>query len=160
MPCSLFTYHAYGSWMPDRKQGYVKRHQGILPQDLPMHRLYMKAMTEETATFDSEHQRCAIEALIKSQTPQRFKLHSVATDPTHIHALLAWQDERNIVAMRGLVKGSISRRLNAGMQHRTWLSDGGSRKQVRNREHFDYLMTVYLPKHSGWKWSLAKGFHR
>jgi len=160
MPCCLFTYHAYGSWLPNRQQGYVKRRQGILPQDMQKHRLYANAMTEETATFYSEHQRCAIETLIKSQTPQRLELHSVATDPTHLHALLAWRDERNIVAMRGLVKGSISRGLNVGMQHRTWLSDGGSRKQVRNREHFDYLMTVYLPKHSGWKWSLAKGFHR
>ncbi|QDT75400.1 hypothetical protein I41_46100 [Lacipirellula limnantheis] len=39
MPCCLFTYHAYGSWTPDRKQGYVKRHQGILQQDLQKHGL-------------------------------------------------------------------------------------------------------------------------
>ena len=160
MPCCLFTYHAYGSWMPDRKQGYVKRRQGILPPDMQKHRLYTKAMIEEVVTFYSEHQRCAIETLLKSQTPQRFELHYVATDPTHIHALLAWRDDRNVVAMRGLVKGSISRGLNAAVNHRTWLSEGGSRKQARDREHFDYLMAVYLPKHSGWKWSLAKGFHR
>jgi REP element-mobilizing transposase RayT len=160
MPCCLFTYHAYGSWMPDRKQGYVKRHQGVLPQALPMHRLYKKAMAEVKVEFFSEHQRSIIETLLRSQTPQRFDLHFVATDPTHVHALLAWRDERNIVAMRGHVKGSISRGLNAALQHRTWLSEGGSRKQVRNREHFDYLTAVYLPKHSGWKWSLAKGFHR
>jgi len=160
MPCSLFTYHAYGSWMPDRKQGYVKRHQGVLPQDLPMHRLYKKAMTEESVEFFSEHQRCAIESLIKSQTPQRFELHYIATDASHLHALLAWRDERNVVAMRGLVKGSVSRALNDAIHRRTWFSEGGSRKQVRNREHFDFLMEVYLPKHSGWKWSVAKGFHR
>ena len=160
MPCCLFTYHAYGSWLPDRSQGYVRRGQGILPQDMHKHRLYAKAMAEKTVTFYSEHQRRAIECLIKSQTPQRFDLHYLATDPTHIHALLAWRDERNIVAMRGLIKGSISRGLNAAMERRTWLSEGGSRKQVRNREHFDYLMRVYLPKHSGWKWNLAEGFHR
>ena len=160
MPCYLFTYHAYGSWLPDRKQGYVKRHQGILPQDMQKHGLYAKAMTEEIVNFSSEHQRCIIESLIKSQTPQRFELHYVATDPTHVHALLAWRDDRNVVAMPGLVKGSISRELNAAMKRRTWLSEGGSRKQVRNREHFDYLMTTYLPKHSGWKWSVAERFHR
>jgi REP element-mobilizing transposase RayT len=146
--------------MPDREQGYVKRHQGILPQDMQKHRLYAKAMTEEIVILSSEHQRCTIESLIKSQTLQRFELYYVATDPTHVHALLAWRDDRNVVAMRGLVKGSISRELNAAIKRRTWLSEGGSRKQVRNREHFDYLMTVYLPKHSGWKWSVAEGFHR
>lgn len=160
MPCCLFTYHAYGSWLPDRQQGYVKRGQGILPQDMLKHRLYAKAMTEEIVNFSSEHQRCVIESLIKSQTPQRFELHGIATAPTHLHALLAWRDERNVVAMRGLVKGSVSRALNSAFLRRTWLSEGGSRKQVRTREHFDYLLTVYLPKHSGWKWSVAKGFYR
>src|SRR4051794_35604479 len=29
MPCYLFTYHAYGSWMPDHKRGYVHRGQGV-----------------------------------------------------------------------------------------------------------------------------------
>ena len=160
MPCCLFTYHAYGSWLPDRQQGYVRRGEGILPQDMRKHRLYAKAMTEEIVNFSAEHQRCAIDCLVKSQLPQRFELHYIATDSTHIHALLAWRDERNIVALRGLIKGSISRGLNAAIQHRTWLSEGGSRKQVRDREHFDYLMTVYLPKHSGWKWSVANGGHR
>lgn len=160
MPCCLFTYHAYGSWLPNRPQGYVKRGQGILPQDMRKHRLYAKAMTEDIVCFSVEHQRHAIESLVKSQAPQRFELHYVATDPTHVHALLAWRDERNIVAMRGLVKGSISRAFNQAFAVRTWLSEGGSRKQVCNREHFDYLMAVYLPKHSEWKWNAAVGLHR
>ncbi|MEM1305417.1 MAG: hypothetical protein AAGG46_11005, partial [Planctomycetota bacterium] len=29
MPVYLFTYHTYGSWLPDRPQGYVQRDQGI-----------------------------------------------------------------------------------------------------------------------------------
>jgi hypothetical protein len=33
MPCYLFTYHAYLSWMPDRPQGYVRRKKGIFPPD-------------------------------------------------------------------------------------------------------------------------------
>jgi len=160
MPCCLFTYHAYGSWLPNREQGYVKRHQGILPQDMQKHRLYAKAKIEEIVAFASEHQRCAIKSLIESQAPQRFELYFVATDATHLHALLAWRDDRNVVAMRGFVKGSISRAMNAAFNRRTWLSEGGSRRQIRNREHFDYLMAVYLPKHSGWKWNVVEGLHR
>ena len=33
MPCYLFTFHAYGTWMPDREEGFVRREQGILPPD-------------------------------------------------------------------------------------------------------------------------------
>jgi hypothetical protein len=42
MPCYLFTYHAYGSWMPDRVEGYVRRGQGILPRDTQMASLYYR----------------------------------------------------------------------------------------------------------------------
>ena len=33
MPCYLFTFHAFGTWMPDREEGFVRREQGILPPD-------------------------------------------------------------------------------------------------------------------------------
>jgi hypothetical protein len=33
MPCYLFTWHAYATWLPDRKQGYVEKGRGILPPD-------------------------------------------------------------------------------------------------------------------------------
>jgi hypothetical protein len=40
------------------------------------------------------------------------------------------------------------------------LSENGSRKHVKDREHFDYLVNVYLPKHTGWKWSESLGYHK
>ena len=33
-----------------------------------------------------------------------------------------------------------------------WLVAGASRKRVTTREHFDYLMDTYLPKHRGLQW--------
>ncbi len=33
MPCYLFTFHAFGTWMPDREEGFVQRKKGILPPD-------------------------------------------------------------------------------------------------------------------------------
>ena len=43
MPCYLFTYHGYGTWLPDRSRGYVRRKEGILPTDeAPMAECYRK----------------------------------------------------------------------------------------------------------------------
>ncbi len=44
------------------------------------------------------------------------------------------------------------RRLNRDFERRPWFSKGGSRKQVADQEHFDYLVHVYLPRHTGRKW--------
>jgi hypothetical protein len=160
MPCYLFTYHAYGTWLPNRKQGYVKRGSGILPSSDHMHRLYVTAMKEGVVAFDEHGQRQAIETLLKSQAPQRFDLHFVATDTTHIHALTAWRDDRQPIPMRGGLKTSLSKAFNLEFHRRTWFAEGGSRKQVLDRKHYDHLMNIYLPKHSGWKWSRARGLFK
>jgi len=69
--------------------------------------------------------------------------------------------------MRTAVKQSLTRTLNrtlgprAGLpaamegreaERRKWFSGGASRKRVRDRDHFDYLMTDYLPSHRGAFW--------
>jgi hypothetical protein len=160
MPCYLFTYHAYGSWMPDRSRGYVKRGHGVLPPDAHMAKLYSRAMKETEVAFDDQLQRWAIASLIESEPLQKFDLYYIATDVTHLHALLAWRDEREPVRMRSLLKGSITRTLNRTRARRTWLSEGASRKQVKRRGHFQYLFETYLPKHSGWKWTREKGYFK
>lgn len=160
MPVYLLTYHAYGSWLPDRRQGYVKRSRGILAPDAHMHRLYAEAMKDTVVVFADQQQRHAIAEILESQTPQRFETYFIATDATHIHILLGWRDERAAANMKALVKGSLTRRLNRMLGRREWLSEGGSRKQVRSRGHFEHLMRTYLPKHAGWKWSRDRGLHR
>jgi hypothetical protein len=160
MPCYLFTYHAHGSWMPDRKQGYVKRHRGILPADPAMAKNYRTAMKEPIVEFDSDIQIAVLDSLIDSQRKQNFECYYLATDTTHVHALLGWRDEREWLHMRSIIKGSISRRLNQDCGQRIWLAEGGSRKRVRDRAHFDYLLTRYLPKHAGWKWTPQRGKFR
>ena len=46
------------------------------------------------------------------------------------------------------------------IERREWFVEGGSRKRVKDRAHFDYLVTTYLPRHRGWKWSSEKGKRR
>lgn len=160
MPCYLFTYHAYGSWMPDRSRGYIKRGRGILPPDSHMHRLYTMAMQESAVEFDESLQRQVIAALLESESPQRFDLHFVATDATHANVPVAWRDEREPLRMRGLVKGSLTRAINAVFGRRTWFAESASRKQVKDRRLYEYLVTTYLPRHGGWKWSRDRGYFR
>jgi hypothetical protein len=78
-------------------------------------------------------------------------LHFAATERTHIHVLVSWKDDRPWLRVRTAIKTSFSKRLKQ-LQQRTWFSDGSSRKQVRNEEHFYYLINKYLPEHSGRKW--------
>jgi hypothetical protein len=157
MPCYLFTYHAYGTWLPDRKRGYVKRREGILPTDTREGARYRAAMKESAAEFDSRAQQALIDAIIESQARQSFLAHYVATDPTHGHVLVSWRDDREWLHVRSIVKGSISRFMKQECDERTWLSEGASRKRVKDRAHFDYLVMRYLPSHRGWKWCPERG---
>ncbi len=67
MPYYLFTYHAFGSWMPDRKQGYVRRGQGILVPDHVMAERYRAAMTQGAVEFNSAIQLAIIDILLESR---------------------------------------------------------------------------------------------
>ncbi|MEM1355661.1 MAG: hypothetical protein AAGH88_12345 [Planctomycetota bacterium] len=44
MPVYHFTFHAYGTWMPDHAKGYVRRKLGILPPDAKMAEQYRRNM--------------------------------------------------------------------------------------------------------------------
>lgn len=151
MPCYLFTWHAYATWMPDRARGYVKRGRGILPTDRDEARRYRARQKEAAALFDEVVQRLIIDEAMIAAEKRRFRLHAVATEATHVHVLVSWADERDFEELRRGVRESISRRLNSHVRC-TWLAHGGSRKRVTDRGHFDHLMENYLPSHSGWKW--------
>jgi hypothetical protein len=160
MPCYLFTFHSYGSWLPDRKRGFVKRHRGILAPDAAMASKYRLVMKETAVEFSNDIQRVCIDAILESQDTQEFEAFFVATDPTHVHALVGWRDERPWLHMRRIIKTSLTRTLNTRLHPRTWLAEGGSRKRLKDRAHFDYLVQQYLPQHRGWKWSPERGTFR
>jgi hypothetical protein len=43
MPVYLFTYHAYQSWLPDNRRGFVQEHQGVQPTNGRLAAAYRKA---------------------------------------------------------------------------------------------------------------------
>ena len=144
--------------MPDRQQGYVKKGHGVLSPDPQAAQRYRALQKESTASFDGSIQPLMIAEAIVTADKRRFRLHGVATESTHLHVLISWNDDRQFAALRRGLRESISRRLNSHLARR-WLEAGGSRKQVREQEHFNYLMNVYLPKHSGCKWREGVGYY-
>lgn len=155
MPCYLFSWHAYGTWMPDRSQGYVKRGM-VLPRDAHEAAKYRARQKESTAEFDDAIQQVIVDELVVTAQFRRFRLHGAATDPTHVHVLVSWSDERSYKMLRRGVRESLTRRLKRE-QHRNWFTHRGSRKRVVERSHFNYLMDSYLANHRGWKWDERRG---
>jgi REP element-mobilizing transposase RayT len=153
MPCYLFTFHAYGTWMPDREEGFVRRAQGILPPDEALAISYRDRAAEQDAVFDDKIQKLLIEETQIACENQHYRGHCVATDPTHIHALVSWPDERPWLKIRTGLKSSFTRRLNRDVRkRRNWFVDSASRKRVKDDAHFEHLVNEYLPSHRGWKW--------
>lgn len=160
MPCYLFTYHAYGSWLPDHPRGYVQRGRGVLPPDPEMAERYRGKLKQAIVHFDAHVQSHLIEGTLEACTCQEVTCHFIATEMTHLHVLVSWEMDRTWQIVRKQIRGNLTRRLNEAFKRQDWFSKSPSRKQVKDQEHFDYLVSSYLPKHSGLKWSSVKGAHR
>ncbi len=146
----LFTFHAYRSWLPNRPQGYVRRGVGILPPDPKMRAHYDRDAKHRPVQFDRTMQETMVQATFQICEQKHWRLHQVRATPTHLHALVSW---RGFIEWKQ-VSNTLKRRLGAALSKAIncagpWFSRGSSRKQVRDRGHFDYLMDEYLPKHGG-----------
>jgi hypothetical protein len=160
MPCYLFTYHGFGTWLPDKHRGYVKRGKGILPRDDRMAERYRGNLKQAVVRFNERVQKSVIEETLIACEHQQLWCHFIATDATHIHILVSWKTDRTWEVVRAKLRESLTRRLNRENERQGWFSKSPSRKRVRDRAHFDYLVTRYLPKHPDWKWAEGKGMFR
>jgi REP element-mobilizing transposase RayT len=138
--------------MPDRRAGFVRRGKGILAPNEVLADEYRDRAAQEAVLFDSRVELLLIEESRVAFEKQRCRGHFVATEPTHVHILVSWPDERAWQRMSVGLKQSLTRRLNHNAGPRQWFVEGSSRKRVMDREHFDYLVNKYLPRHGGWKW--------
>lgn len=180
MPVYLFTFHAYRSWMPDHPRGYTRRGEGYLEPDDEAAWQYADNATGEAVLFDAALQRAMIEEAQTACRYQQLRLHGGSTEPTHVHLLVSWTHGKSWMSVRTALKTSLSLRLKREAEQRDrescdhdwceddgqnekgrWeprLSRGGSRKHVKDREHFDHLMRKYLPDHGGVKWFEDRGW--
>lgn len=159
MACYLFTFHAYGSWLPDHPRGYVVDKQVYEPSAVAG-AAYRRAMRQEPVSFAEPHQQALIEIAQQAVTHIDATLHAVATEPTHVHILTSWVDARRPWdKQRTSIKRALTLGLKSRFENKTWLSHGSSRRRVRDREHFDHLVGNYLPNHTGWKWDEKLGVY-
>ena len=159
MPCYLFTWHAYGSWLPDRPQGFVHWNRGLQVTDVALARCYRKEQKQPQVELTPEIQVDLIHELDESTTPLSCRLHSVATDLSHLHVLVSWTDTREAKQLRRSLRRSMSSRLNQKSRQK-WFSRGGDMRRVCSQSHYDYLVSHYLPTHKGWKWCETRGNYR
>ena len=160
MPVYLFTFHAYRSWMPDHEEGFVRRGEGVLPQNQALSNIYRQQASDSEVDFEADIQGILIDEVQVASGKQDYELHFVATDSTHLHVLLSWRSDKTWQQVRRGLKTSISLRLIRELGERPWLSEGASRKRVKDQSHFDHLIRTYLPKHRGWKWQTGRGLFK
>jgi REP element-mobilizing transposase RayT len=139
--------------MPDRRRGYVRRGAGVLAPDLTAARRYAEDSAAPAVLLGPRHQRLMLQAATEACAVQRYRLHAAAFDPTHVHMLVSWRIERGWLRVRMRLRQAITRQMNAHFGRRAWFSRGASRHRVRERRHFDYLVSKYLPGHRGLCWS-------
>jgi hypothetical protein len=120
----------------------------------------MKVAGSAEAEFDDPIQLNLIEELQTAAEFQRFRFHAAATESTHLHAVTSWTDERTPLSLSKEIKKSLSLRLVRVVADRKWLAKGGNERRVKDQEHLDYLINVYLPSHSGWKWNEQRGLYK
>jgi REP element-mobilizing transposase RayT len=149
-----FTLHAYRSWTPAHRRGYVRRGKGILPTDKKMADVYARAAKQAPVIFTTQIQQILINTARAECAAKHWRLHCAATDSTHVHLLVSWKTfiPWNDVIHR--LKNILSYRLakELATRGRQWFVRGQSRRRVTNRAHLDYLIQKYLPSHNGVAW--------
>ncbi len=158
MPVVHFTFHAYGSWMPDRAEGFVRRGEGVLPPNDDTADWYRTQMSADAVTWTAAQQRVVLEALLEKCAVRGWTLHAGATERTHVHVVVSWDDDVEARSVRQALKEGVSRRLGERFGRRSWLAEGGSMKRIKDAEHLQHLRAVYLPSHGGWRYDGAEGW--
>lgn len=151
MSCYLITLHTYASWLPDRAEGYVHWKRGLSTPNTALAACYREEQKESTVFLSTDIQKSIISEIVKASPLQRFRLHAVACEHSHVHILLSWRDNRVATALRKSLRYSLAFMLNR-QERRRWFSRGGSLRRVRTQNHFDHLYYEYMPAHEGMKW--------
>jgi hypothetical protein len=146
--------------MPDHERGYVHRDRGLSPQDKRMGRIYRRNLLQTAVSFDAAIQREIIGAVLEAGEQQGLRCYGIATETTHAHVLVSWKTDRKWEVARKQIRRNATLRLNERFGRKNWFSKSPSRKRVADRKHFDHLMKVYFPGHSGWKWIEGRGMYR
>jgi hypothetical protein len=149
-----FTLHAMGSWHADHPRGYTARDGGYRLPNPDEQQRREQGMSQPQVEFDEGMQRVLVAGTSDICERRQWIFYGAANDPTHFHALIGWQRFVDWQEARDKLKNVLSLFLGrwVGQEGVTWFVDGGSRKRVEERKHFDYLLNTYFPDHRGVFW--------
>ena len=120
----------------------------------------------EEVRFGPEVQVLLHEVFVDVARERQVAIHACATCPTHVNGLVSFRSpgctcERRkwclsdclakahvdelVTRMKRKMGQAVAKRM--GTCGRKWFSRGWDVAAVRDREHFDYLVTQYLPDH-------------
>ena len=113
----------------------------------------------DPVNFDEGMQKVLIAGGHDVCTRRAWRPHAFGTDPTHAHYLISQRGYFDFLEVRRKLKNILSLFLGryTGETGRPWFAADGSSKQVKDQDHFDYLVNRYLPDHRGvfWKEGLS-----
>lgn len=149
-----FTLHAYRSWRPDHPRGYVHHTNGLLPPDPVAAKWYDAHAKSEPTIFDEKVQRLLYRGTSEICRNRNWRFHGGASDPTHFHVLVSWIEFVSCQDVLARMKNLLSYILGQEIRPRgrKWFVRGGSKRRVKDRGHFDYLLDKYFPDHRGLVW--------
>jgi REP element-mobilizing transposase RayT len=150
MPVYLITCHSYRSWDADNPRGYVSKGR-ILPPDAEKAKQWSNRATHDRVRFTKDLHQIIINGCRDICQRREWRLHHVVVVSSHMHALVGWRDQTvSWKVIRDTIKRLLGWMLAKHTQQegRKWFGRKGSRKRIRDRSHFTYHMTKYLPDHS------------
>jgi hypothetical protein len=149
-----FTLHAFGTWRADHPRGYTIREEGYQTPDAEEQKRREDDLSQRVIAFDEPMQRILVAGAHDICQRRGWTLHGAGNDRTHFHALISWKEFTDWQDVRDKLKNVLSLLLGrwSGQTGTTWFVDGGSRKRVTTRKHFDYLLDTYFPDHRGVFW--------
>ena len=148
----MFTFHAYRSWLPDHKRGYVQRGKGILSRDPEMAENYGRRANFDRVRFSIEDCQTLLQTADDEcrRPSRRWRLHLGVGVFNHLHLIVSWENYADAKRAKAVFHRALTvclRDAHDAPLGQPFLARGGSVKRVRDRAHFDYLCKVYLPSH-------------
>ena len=168
MPVYLLTVHAYRSWSEGHSRGYVQHNDGLQPASSELACWREAQANHPPARFDRDAQRALIEVTLAIVQEKQLRAHASVATQTHVHVVVSFRSpnctcgnpknhcnrgcaargfaEEVIVRMKRKM-GQALAKMN-GTSGRPYFSRGWDLTRVKDRQHFDFLIETYLPKHA------------
>ncbi len=173
MPVYLITCHAYRSWSEANPLGYVQRGEGLMRPNPELAEHRRSIALQSPSRFDPAQRTLLLDVLDEVARVTAVKVHAGSCTSTHLHALVSFGEpgcdckqaiehevakvcagdcpaRQHAEAFAKRVKrvGGVRLAKAARLIGVKWFGRGWDVTPVRGREHFDRLMTKYLPRHA------------